>query len=676
MQRLNWYLHRLRGMSAGEIAWRAASALRDAAEAGRAALRLPPSPPDLPEALPAADGPPPFRVSDIRIGEWAPGACPEPDAAWGLALARRAEQILRHRLGLPGLGDLDLGDPIEWNRDYGSGVLAPLRFAPWMDYRDFRRVGDVRVTWELNRHHHLVVLGRAYRATGEARYAAAIVEHLDSWLQQCPPGRGVNWRSPLELAIRLINWVWALDLIHEAGLCAGPFRQRLLGAVYLHLREITRRYSRHSSANNHRIGEAAGVFIATSYFRALPNADRWRAESRRILEEEILAQTHADGGSREQALGYHLFVLELLLLAAIVARHTGAPFPEGYRHRLERMLEFAGALGEGGETLPAFGDSDDGRVLDLGGSPGDPRGLLAVGAVLFGRGDFKAWAGGYPETARWLLGRQGRQAFEAIAPPPSAGALRSRAFADSGYYLLQCGRPGHRDRISVVFDCGELGFGPLAAHGHADALSITLRAFGADVLVDPGTYDYFSFPRWRAYFRSTRAHNTLTVDDRDQSAMLGPFLWGARARARCLDWSPRAAGGAVTGEHDGYAGLDPPVIHRRGVELDGGARTLTLRDEVLTRGRPEVAIHFHLSEQCEVAAVRAHRYDLSLPGGTVTLELDPRLGVTLLRGSEEPMGGWVSRGYHRKVPGTTLIARARCEGESSFVSRFAISGPR
>jgi hypothetical protein len=51
-----------------------------------------------------------------------------------------------------------------------------------------------------------------------------------------------------------------------------------------------------------------------------------------------------------------------------------------------------------------------------------------------------------------------------------------------------------------------------------------------------------------------------------------------------------------------------------------------------------------------------------VPGGTVTLEVDPQLAVDTLRGSEDPIGGWVSRGYHRKVPSTTLIARGCCEG--------------
>jgi len=661
-------------MSPGELVWRAAGRWRDAQLWSRLAFGLEPKPPASDAAGPDAGFEPGFRVCDLRVGEWTD---PEHDdeKVWRDRLVAHADQGVRHRLSFLGLTDADLGDPIDWNRDHESGKKAPLRFAPLVDYRDYRVTGDAKLVWEPNRHHHLVVLGRAYRATGDVRYAAAVVEQLESWLEQCPFGRGMNWRSPLELAIRLINWVWAIDLVRESGLFTGEFRSRLQHAAYLHLWEITRKYSRGSSANNHRIGEAAGVFIAASYFRELDDTGRWRRESQQMLGEEIIAQTYPDGGSREQAVGYQVFVLHFLLLAAIVARKTGTDFPEAPRLRLEQMLEFLGTLSEGGAALPMIGDMDEGYVLDLGDSR-ELRALFCIGAELFRRADFKAWAGSHAESARWLLGRSSQAEFDAVASTPEDGLLVSRALPGSGYYLLQCGQKSRGDHVSVVFDCGELGFKSIAAHGHADALSFTLRAFGSDVFVDPGTYDYFRYPAWRAYFRSTRAHNTLVVDGFDQSVMLGPFLWGTRAHARCIAWEPRIQGGKVVGEHDGYTRLTDPVLHRRTLELDERSRILTIRDDIVSRGSHEIAAFFHLAEGAVVSAERANRYRISVDGGTVTLEADARLAVEALTGSNEPIGGWVSRGYHRKSPSTTLTARGRCEGQSSYVSRIEIGPPR
>ncbi|MGH8543280.1 MAG: heparinase II/III family protein, partial [Gammaproteobacteria bacterium] len=235
-----------------------------------------------------------------------------------------------------------------------------------------------------------------------------------------------------------------------------------------------------------------------------------------------------------------------------------------------------------------------------------------------------------------------------------------------------CGTKGCDDRISVVFDCGNLGFKSIAAHGHADALSFSLRVFGSDVFVDPGTYDYFTYPDWRAYFRSTRAHNTIVVDGLDQSVMLGPFLWGSRARARCIGWEPRIQGGKVIGEHDGYSRLEDPVLHRRTLELDERSRILSIRDDIVANGTHEITAYFHLAENALLAAEGPNRYRIAVGGGTVTLEVDARFAVDILAGSDEPIGGWVSRGYHRKVPSTTVIARGRCHGSTSFVSRVDI----
>jgi Heparinase II/III-like protein/Heparinase II/III N-terminus len=657
-------------MSMGEVMWRASSLRRDVVDRGRLAVGWRPAPP--PELL--ADGEPGLRIADVEVGEWArAGATPEEDT-WRRRLLARADRIVAHRLSFFSLEARHLGDPIDWNRDHESGRAAPLRFAPWIDYRDLDVTGDAKVVWEPNRHLHLVVLARAYRASGERRYADAVLEQIDSWLRACPFGWGMNWLSPLELAIRLINWVWSLDLIRESGLLRGDIRARILSSVHLHAREITRRYSRGSSANNHLIGEATGVFVACCYFPALDRSGRWRRESRDILSREIAAQTYADGCTREQAIGYHLFVLQFLLVAAFVARATGEDLGPDYVARLGRMLEFVSALLEGGEALPAFGDADDGYVLDLGDGGLSPRGLLSAGGVLLGRADLRASAGGVREEARWLAGGSAARALEGTPCLPTA-TLPSRGFAESGHYLLQCGRAGTDDRISVFFDCGELGFGPIAAHGHADALSFVLRAYGLDVLVDPGTYDYFTFPRWRRYFRSTRAHNTLVADGKDQSEMRGPFLWGPRARARCLAFAPREGGGSVTAEHDGYGRLADPLVHRRHLELDGRLRLLIVRDDVQAAGEHEIELFFHVAEGCRVDRVGPGRYDIETGRGIVTIALDPRLAVETLVASEDPPGGWVSRRYHVRSASTTLVGRARTHGPASFECRLEVGPP-
>ena len=671
MQSPSWYFHRLRAMTPREYAWRVASAARDLSDRLRIPIGAYPSDRETRHGIDALSAPAPPRLCDVSLGEWRDASSGQPERVWCDRLIAHGQRLLDHRLQIFGR-EYALGSTIDWNRDVVHQRTAPLRLSPTIDYRDVNVSGDAKVVWEPNRHQHFLVLARAYRATGDPVYAEALIEQLTSWLDQCPFGRGMNWRSPLELAIRVVNWTFALDYVRDSSLLTRELWSKILHSIHLHVWDIARKYSKGSSANNHVIGEAAGVFVAASYFDALPRAGEYRDQAMAILCREIEAQTYADGGSREQAFSYHLFVIELLLTAALVGRATGVEFPRPYWKRLESMLEFAAAMAAGGPP-PAFGDSDDGYVLDLGERPG-LEWLCCVGAVLFERSELKTAARSFCEPARWLLGRSSEAAFAAV-PTQDAKPLASRMFPDSGYYLLQCGGPSVDDTVSAVMDCGPLGFGALAAHGHADALSIVIRAFGREVLIDPGTFDYFSYPPWRAYFRSTRAHNTIVVDGVDQSVQLGSFLWGERANGRCVAWQTSATSSLVTGEHDGYRRLDDPVIHQRTVELDSASRALIIRDDIRCGASHDIEVVFHFGSCCRPVAESTCDWKVDVDGRTVRMALDPRLRTSLIRGGDVPVGGWQSRQYHHKEPITTLIGSMRIDGHTSLETRLTFPDP-
>ena len=660
-------------MSLGEIAWRVKSLFRDQIDRVRVPLNL------LPEAGGAVTedfnsqsaG---FSVSDVRLAAWKGNETPENLALWRDDLVSQADKIVSGHLTFFDLQDKFLGDPIDWNYDHGAGKETPRLPIQKVDYRDFKQSGDCKLVWEPNRHHHLVVLARAYRATGEKRFAEAVVNQLESWMDQNPFGYGMNWRSPLELGVRLINWIWALDMIRDSGCMDQAFYARIRQSAFLHCWETARKFSKGSSANNHLVGEAAGVYVAASYFRQFDRSEAWRSESKKILCREIMAQTYEDGCIREHGLGYQFFVLQFYIFSGLVGRWTGDDFPAAYWARIERMIDYVAALSEGGEDLPMFGDRDDGYVLDLGNRPEDVKALLSTAALLFNRADFKARAGSISETVYWLLGSSSLKQFEDLTvEADDAIELKSLSFPESGYHLLQSGKLGE-GAISLFFDCAELGYGAIAAHGHADALSIALRVDRRDILVDPGTYDYFTYPDWRQYFRKTRSHNTLMVDDEDQSELQGAFLWGRRANSFLESWYTEGDESLVTGSHDGYARLSDPVIHRRTVRLNGDEGMIEVIDEVSCSVSHDVSIHFQFSEHCTLTPSDGNVYRVEVKGLEPELSFDfpDPLQALILQGSEEPKGGWVSRGYHRKVPAPQVILKGRIEGSERFVTRIMV----
>lgn len=667
MPSFHWYFRRLQTMSPAEIVWRLQSKIRDSGDRLRLATGNWPSRRD---AITSVSKEPSFRLSECQPGCW---SSPLPhEEGWLSALLKKADAVLENRLSYFDLENHFHGNPFNWNRDHNQQIDSPLCFAQSIDYRDVNKAGDCKLVWEPNRCHHIVVLARAYRATGDMKYAHGVVAHLVSWMDSNPVGRGMNWRSPMELSIRVINWGWALDYIYESGLFKGEFRERVLHSIYLHLWDVTRKFSKGSSANNHLIGEAAGVFIAACYFPELNNSSPWLEESRRILEQEIREQTFADGCNKEQALSYHLFTLWFFIFSGLVGKKSGRDFSEGYWQTVEKQLVFLGRLTEGGGRLQMYGDCDDGYVLDLGITPDDPYSPLAIGAVIFNRPDFKQWSRNYREAAFWLFGPESRQRYEQLQLSQRASDLSSAEFKDAGIYLLQHGRQDSADSISVYFDCGPLGYQSIAAHGHADALSFTLRAFGEDILVDPGTYDYFTYPDWRTYFRSTRAHNTVEIDGIDQSVMLGPFMWGERAECELLKWETGLGKTVVAATHNGYRRLADPVTHEREIVLDGTNKDLTITDRLDCSKSHDAVLYFHLSESCRVQHMQNNTVTIVCHKGSVVLDIDPKLTVSTLDGSLNPKGGWVSRAYHKKEKGVTILAKSRIAGKVEFQCRIAV----
>jgi hypothetical protein len=588
-------------------------------------------------------------------------------SAWRDHLLAAADQIADHKLSFFNLERQFLGNPINWHRDHNSDVDTQKGQIQTIDYRDFRYNGDCKHVWEPNRHHQFVVLARAYRASGDKRYALALADQLASWIEQNPFGYGMNWRSPLELGVRLINWVWALELVRPSGCISGELWRKIYQNAYLLCWDIQRKYSRGSSANNHLVGEAAGVFVASCYFASFPQAAAWRDEARRILMKEIAAQSYDDGCTREQALGYQFFVIQFYLFSGLVGNWTDNRFPQEYWERLRSMIDFVARIAEAG-PLPLFGDQDDGYVLDLGDHARDVSALLDVAAQVPELGDEAACAK-QSETAFWLFGsRPDRDS----SPGPSS-SFPSVAFPESGYYLLQNNDQGRQ--ISVMMDCAELGYGSIAAHGHADSLAVTVRAYGHYVLVDTGTFDYFTQPAWRNYFRTTAAHNTVVVDGADQSEMLGPFLWGARANSECLEWEDSRDYTRVAGQHDGYHALADPVTHQRTVTLMHEEQECIIEDKVTHAGQHSIEVYFHLGPDCKLESIDANVCIIRVGGENLfILSLDESLKVRTLHGSEDPIGGWYSAGYHQKTPITTIIGSRRLTETSTLEHKLAFSG--
>ncbi|HET7822296.1 MAG TPA: alginate lyase family protein, partial [Ornithinibacter sp.] len=535
-----------------------------------------------------------------------------------------------------------------------------------VDHRDETVTGNVKSVWELSRHHHLTVLAAAYWLTGDSRYADVVAAQLRSWWGANPFLTGIHWTSGIEIGVRLTSWVWIRRLLDDWPGVADLFddNPRAHAQLRWHQEYLAAFHSQGSSANNHAIAESVGRLAAACALPWFAESDRWRRDATRDLERELAANTFPSGINRELATDYHRFVTELGLVALVEAEAAGHPLSDATRTLLTRSLDAAAALLDTAGHAPRQGDGDEGRALVLDDPDDDPWAvLLACGASTLGACDW--WPPVPPGVMSTLLGTLAPTPADADRPQEAP-----RAFADAGLHLLRT-PPGEQPEIWCRCDGGPQGFLSIAAHGHADALSIEVRHDGVDLLVDPGTYCYHGEPEWRSYFRSTRAHNTIEVDGEDQAHEAGPFMWAEHADA-VVDGVELGPGRrqAWSAHHTAYARLDAALCHDREVVLDGSAPRLTVTDTLTGSREHRQRMSWHLGPEvravlCDgVAELTWRGRDGEQQRGQLRLPI--ALDWSAHHGESDPPLGWYSPRFGTRVATTTLV------GEGSFTGTLTL----
>lgn len=470
----------------------------------------------------------------------------------------RADRICEHRFDLLGHEDIKYGPEIDWHLDAVHGKRAPLR--PWFQvrYLDFGEVGDSKVTWELNRHQHLILLAKAYLLTAEPRYAEELFCQWYNWQQHNPYGIGINWASSLEVALRSLSWLWIWHLLRGSSVVPTTFSHDLCRALMLSARHVERFLSIYFSPNTHLLGEGMGLFAIGSSLKGSSHARRWQQRGWDIVLREAQRQVRPDGMHFEQSTYYHVYALDMLLHCRMLAAAMTTTVPQALDDTIERMLEVLSAFAGAGQ-VPSIGDDDGGRIFDPRRNRArhltDP---MATGAALFNRADFKVVATDVCEETIWLLGTRGTKRFDQLEKCEHTAV--PFALGPSGFYVMSSSRPTPQ---RLVIDAGPHGAGR-AGHGHADALSVELSINHRPVLVDPGTFTYTDGVV-RDHFRGTSAHNTVQIDGLSQSEPFGPFGWKCLPQTYVDRWVTGSTFTLFSGWHTGYRRLPSPVTHRRDV---------------------------------------------------------------------------------------------------------------
>ncbi|HEX9983067.1 MAG TPA: alginate lyase family protein [Thermoanaerobaculia bacterium] len=368
---------------------------------------------------------------------------------------------------------------------------------------------------------------------------------VQSWLRGNVKLIGDGWH-PYTVSLRAVNWCHGLMAFPRELDGDQPFRTELTRAIAGHVRFLYRNLEV-DVRGNHLLENLRALIWGGVVF----GEERWLSRGLAMLETEVAAQVLPDGCHFERTPGYHLIVLrDLLELRVFLERNRTAP--AWLSDAVRRMGEFLQRITGPNDRLPLFKDT----VLSRDFAPSE---ILEPQSF-------------YRTLLQW---------HEPIPEP-----------APSNAPLLPSGWVIARDaRTFLVADYGKPSPDALPAHAHADMFSYELTIDGKPYIVDSGVFEYAG--EWRNRFRGTAAHNTVEVNDQNQSEVWDSFRMARRATPREVRWLALDGWYGVEGEHDGYERLRTPVRHRRTLLWRDGL--LLVVDELLGDGtvRAKSRIHFH-----------------------------------------------------------------------------------
>lgn len=565
---------------------------------------------------------------------------------------------------------LDTGADKNWHRDPKTGIEAPKTYGKSIDYRDDKLVGNIKYLWEWGRHQHLVPLAIHYFAQRDEQVLDAISKDINSWIEQNPYCIGVHWCSSLEAALRLSSWAVVHGLLRQCGYSQGLFDcvdkpDVLKQSIYQQTYFIRNFLSLHSSANNHLIGELTGLWASCKVFGLGEQGEQWADFAQSMLEQQATLQVHPDGVNKEQAIYYHLWVMEYFLFCWLLGERSGQRFSADFQKTILSMALFLRDLMPEAGFPPQIGDADDGTVVRFNAVITENPYLdclLAIEKTM---------------SVDFLLGDVDRKNAKSLwygciftashnTPRVYERGNGSNIWRDGGYAVLK------GKSATICFDAGQLGYTSIAAHGHADALSVNIAVGSEWWIIDPGTYAYHSGQQWRDYFRSTLAHNTIRLGGTDQSDIAGPFMWSRQANAQIEGIDADTTDQIVSGGHDGYKPLG--WVHRRELRFCSATDYLEVSDTLEGSGNTYLQLLLHFAPDLDLNFESEHRLVVSKNNHKKRLEIafDPRLEVGIHRGQTQPIIGWYSSKLDEKEPTSTLVASMTITGPVTLLTSIAI----
>jgi uncharacterized heparinase superfamily protein len=439
--------------------------------------------------------------------------------------------------------------------------------------------------YQLHYFNYAVPAARAFAERSDESAWRACRKSIVSWIEGARIGESDGW-DPYPVSLRAVNWIYAYSLVarrHDDR----PFLEIWRTSIYRQL-DFLRSHLEYQHLANHLLKNVKALLVGGLFF----DNTEWLSKGESLLWREFEEQVLEDGGHYERSPMYHAQVLiDFLECYALLRACDRVPKNGAIESRLRAMSRFLDAMSYPDGTLALFNDSANTEECR-------PKPILETSARIAGI-------------------HENSHVF---------------SFSKTGYYVW--GSCDEREKIIV--DAGPPSAGYNSAHAHCDLLSYELWFESKPFIVDSGVHGYGE-DRFREYSRSTRAHNTVIFDGREQSEVWGTFRMARRAQVVSVEVEGDEQSWRFRAKYRPY--YDSRVIHERHIEREASGRWYFT--DRLAGGDAERAtsfIHLHPDVQVEPR----DGLSVTCKSGRTQVLIEPfgAEGLKIIKGGEAPIQGW------------------------------------
>jgi hypothetical protein len=443
--------------------------------------------------------------------------------------------------------------------------FKPHKGYPSFDYGkdinwQYRPVQDQLLTTFLHRTAFWEPLGIVYCSTGDEKYAKEWIFEVRDWIRKnkqgaYPDDKEYAWKA-FVVSFRLNHWSAFFNMFIDSPNFTPAFLMEFLNSYNEQAKYVMTNYT---DIGNHRLFEALHMMYAGSSYPEMKQAADWRKSGIVVLNEEIKKQVLPDGVQFELSTSYHIGTIKIFLDALQIAQLNGAEneFPESYRNLVEKMILAVGKYSFPDYTFPLYGNS-----------------FLTNKTVMLQ--NYEKWAKVFPKN----------KTIEYYASDSKSGTqpdYLSSSLPNAGFYAFRNGW----DMKSTVM---QIKAGPPAEfHSHPDNGNFVLWIKGRDFTPDSGSFIYANVGNQenskRDWYRSTKAHQTLTLDNQN-----------IENNAKVTQWQPDGDIQILSYTNPSYKDLS----HQRSF-LFIDKTFFVIIDRAMGTAKGNLGIHYNLKEDSQAS---------------------------------------------------------------------------